>query len=238
VMLLLVAVARVLLVNGYERANTGNTAVGIAWESLGRWGMWLIVAAMLLAAALLVLALVPATDPRDAGRVLPFVLLAVGGGVLAVWAAHDASWARAVNFRVFDGALMLPAMLATMLVVLFPRAGSGPDQTRRCTAFTVGCGLVLSVVLGLQAFAWHRAIGELRTDVAEAQPGCVPFADLPAVVDDPLAGHWASAMLVLEVQGDRPRVLALRMAALCRRYERTGRADLWPLGAPVDDPLG
>jgi hypothetical protein len=59
--------------------------------------------------------------------------------------------------------------------------------------------------------------------------------DLPSATAAPLASHWGVAMLGLEEQGFRPRVVLLDTERRCRTYTQTGDAHLWPWNDVVRD---
>ena len=175
----------------------------------------------------------PVTLAHGTAAVAPFALLTVGAVGFGVWAGDVAAWENALNWRVFDTALMLPALLGVLIVAVRPAAWSA-GAVRRSTAFAVVCGAIASLVLVIQSFGWRDATSDLRAELRSTPSGCVALADLASAERAPLR-HWATSMLVLEVQGLHPHVLALRNRHLCERYARTGEAELWPWGDVVED---
>ena len=218
--------SRVLAMQDYDMA------LNVAVQAFGPRGWLLGCALAAVGAGVLVLVTTRHSVSRTAA-VAPFALLTAGAVGFGVWAGDVAAWENALNWRVFDTALMLPALLGVLIVVVRPAAWSA-DAVRRSTTFAVVCGVIASLVLVIQSFGWRDATSDLRAELRSTPSGCVALADLASAERAPLR-HWATSMLVLEVQGLHPHVLALRNRHLCERYARTGEAELWPWGDVVED---
>ena len=235
--LVVLAVARMLLTNGYERANTKDLAMDVAFKSIEQGGVLLLIGFLCVAAAVVTMAITVGTGRLERRRWVPFALLGAGGIALVALAADTAAWRSEVNWRVFDIVFMLPAFGALLVCVLVRATPSARARTA-ATAFAIGSAAPVSAVLVVQSVGWRDARADLQAELRALPPSCVVFADLESASSAPMSGHWATAMLALEEQGLRPRVVVMERPRACRRYEATGAALVWPWESILDRGAG
>jgi hypothetical protein len=85
--LVVLAVCRMLLTNGYERANTKDLAMDVAFKSIEQGGVLLLVGFLCVAAAVVTMAITVGTGRLERRRWIPFALLITGGVALVALAA-------------------------------------------------------------------------------------------------------------------------------------------------------
>ncbi len=225
------AVARALVpLSGYENEALSVDTLLNSYRVAVAGRPFAAVLCAVLAGALLVGLPVPGDRSAPGARVatLAPALFALLAGLVLVPLVRDyGHWAHQLDYRFWQGALSLGAMLvATAEVVLRPDASSRRADASSRSALAVACALSFALVLGFQARSWQHATQLLTDALAPLPPGCTPLGSLEVLHGTPL-DHWASVPYAVVLQGRAPQRILLDGDG-CQAWRATGD---FPIGS-------